>query len=249
MHRTKLLLALVVVLVATFFGFVVFQQDSLSDYIRPFILPLVTVMYCASGYSKSTYFFLFLLLYSIAEFFTVTYYNVALAEQLDNILYYTCNTLYIFAYIFLTIEVLRQMELSTILKKFSVHIIILLILDVYCVILVTEVAVKSGALVYYFDRVLEFTYNVVIMALLTITLVNYLHRDTKKAMSLLIGSLCIVFSEVIQVAYYYVSEINILSIAYNLLLILAFVFFYIQIGMSTESAMQSKPALPTEAEA
>ena len=249
MHRTKLLLAVVGVLVTTFFGFIVFQQDRLSDYIRPFILPLVTVMYCASGYSKSTNFFLFLLFYAIGEFFTVAYYNVTLAEQLDNVLYYLCNSLYIMAYVFLTIEVLRQMELAKILKKFSLHLIVLLILDVYCVILVTDVAVKSGALVFAFDRVLEFTYNVVIMALLTITLVNYLHRDTKKAMNLLLGSLCIVFSEVIQVAYYYVSEITILSIAYNLLLILAFIFFYMQIGMSTQSDMQTEPAVPSEAEA
>ncbi|MBT8257917.1 MAG: hypothetical protein KJO49_05560 [Bacteroidia bacterium] len=249
MRRTKLLLAIIVVLVTTFFGFVIFQQQELSDYVRPLLLPMVLVMYCASGYSKSTYFFLFLLLYSLAEFLTVAYYNSALTELFEDPLYYLCNTLYIFAYIFLTIEVLRNMELSKIFSRFSIHLIILLILDIYCVMLVTDVAVKSGALVYTVDHVLEFTYNVVIMALLTITLVNYLHRDTKKAMNLLLGSLCIVFSEVIQVAYYYVSEITILSIAYNLLLILAFVFFYLQIGMSTESSMQNKPAVPTEVEA
>ncbi|MBT8253325.1 MAG: hypothetical protein KJN68_05085, partial [Bacteroidia bacterium] len=152
-----------------------------------------------------------------------------------------CNTLYITSYIFLTIEVLRQMRLKKIFKKFFVHLAILLILDVYCAILVTDVAVKSGMLESTADYILEFTYNVVIMGLLTITLINYLHRDTKKAMNLLIGALCIVFSEVIQVAYYYVTEITILSIAYNILLILAFFFFFIQIGMAAEAEDREEP--------
>jgi hypothetical protein len=82
------------------------------------------------------------------------------------------------------------------------------------------------------DYSIEVFYNIVVMLLLTVTLVNYISRDSKKAMNLLIGSLCIVFSEVMQVAYFYVSEKNVLNVTYSVLLIFAFCFFYIQAGMN-----------------
>jgi hypothetical protein len=79
---------------------------------------------------------------------------------------------------------------------------------------------------------MEVVYNIVIMLLLTMALVNYISRDSKKAMNLLIGSLCIVFSEVIQVAYFYVSERIVFGVVYSVLLVLAFTLFYIQSSMS-----------------
>lgn len=249
MQKTQILLALIVVFVAAFIGLVIFQQDALADYIRPFILPLVVVLYCISGYKKNNYFFFFLLFYAISEFLAVFYYYGSWDQKMEDVFYYSCNILYILAYVSLTILVIQQMELSRIFRRFSIHIIILLILDIYCVSLVTDVAIKSGVFESVFDIVLELVYNIVIMGLLTITLVNYLHRDTKKAMNLLLGSLCIVFSEVIQVAYYYVSEIIILGIAYNILLILAFVFFYLQLGLASQSCIQEEPVVASEAEA
>ena len=234
MRINKILLALLLILVAVYFGFIVFRQDVLADYVRPFVLPLLVAVYCSSNCNKRSPFFWFLLFYAIGEFISLIYYYYPSSELVDNVLYYTCNGLYIMAYIFLTIEVLKLIDLTNIIRRFAVHILILVALDIYCVILVTEVAIASGQLVSVYDYILEFTYNIVIMALLTITLINYLHRDTKKAMNLLLGSLCIVFSEVMQVAYYYVSEIEALLIGYNVLLILAFYFFYIQIGMSPE---------------
>ena len=51
-------------------------------------------------------------------------------------------------------------------------------------------------------------------------------------MNLLLGALCIVFSEVIQVAYFYVSDLNVLNVAFSILLVLAFSFFYIQSNLS-----------------
>ena len=84
----------------------------------------------------------------------------------------------------------------------------------------------------FYDYLVEIVYNTVIMLLLTITLINYISRYTKKAMNLLLGALCIVFSEVIQVAYYYVSDQNILNVVYSILLVVAFAFFYIQSSLN-----------------
>ena len=150
-------------------------------------------------------------------------------------MFYSGNLLYITAYIFLILEVLKSMDLKGIFRRFPVHIAILFAFDIYSVILVSEIAVKSDSLVGLADYSIEIIYNVVVMILLTVTLVNYISRDSKKAMNLLVGALCIVFSEVIQVAYFYVSkDMTILSVIYSILLIIAFYFFYLQSSMAYE---------------
>ncbi|MBN4085556.1 hypothetical protein JYT89_04345, partial [Flavobacteriaceae bacterium AH-315-B10] len=134
--------------------------------------------------------------------------------------------------VFLILEILKSMNIKRIFNRFTTYILILIALDVYSIILVTEIAIKSEFLNGVYDYLIEIIYNTVIMLLLTITLINYISRHTKKAMNLLIGALCIVFSEVIQVAYFYVSDQNVLSVAYSTLLVLAFSFFYIQSNLS-----------------
>lgn len=232
MQKTKFLLGVIIALVVTFIGLRIFQQEMIADYIRPVILPLVAVYYCMTGNCKKSNLFYFLVFYAIAELLGIFYYYATISELVDNIMYFGCNSLYIIAYIFLMLEVMKSMNITEIINRFAVHIIILVALDIYCIILVSDVAIKSDNLVTIYDHALEFIYNAVIMFLLTVTLINYLARDSKKAMNLLLGALCIVFSEVIQVAYYYVSEINILSVIYSVLLVLAFLFFIIQTKMS-----------------
>ena len=225
MQRTKLLFGVIVTLVIAFIGFRIFKQEVIADYIRPIILPLVTVFYIINGYNRKNYFFLFLSIYAFAEIFGVFGSMAEESALVNDLLYFGCNSLYILAYIFLIMEVLQSMDIVKIFNRFSVHIVILLLLDIYCVILVSEVAIKSENLVSIYDHIIEIAYNAVIMIMLTITLINYLYRDSKKAMNLLLGALCIVFSEVFQVAYFYVAEISLLSITYSILLVVAFSFF------------------------
>ncbi|MBT8273829.1 MAG: hypothetical protein KJO77_08485 [Bacteroidia bacterium] len=244
MQKTKILLGIIATLVIAFIGFRIFQQEVIADYIRPIILPLVTLYYIIEGYNRKSYFFLFLAVYAFADLFGFFNQMAEESELVDSLMYFGCNTLYILAYIFLIMEVYQSMNLSKILSRFLVHIVILFLLDIYCVILVSEVAIKSENLVTIYDHIIEIAYNSVIMIMLTVTLINYLYRDSKKAMNLLLGALCIVFSEVFQVAYFYVSEINVLSIAYSVLLVVAFTFFYIQVKMSygnNEVTLSSPP--------
>jgi len=248
MQKTKLLLGVIIALVVTFIGLVIFQQEILADFIRPVILPLVTVYYCLNGNCRKNYFFYFLLFYSIAEFVGIFDYYASISDLVNDLLYFGCNLLYIIAYIFLMLEVIKTMNIFEVLNRFALHIIILVALDIYCIMLVSDVAIKSGSLETIYDHILEFVYNAVIMFLLTVTLINYLARDSKKAMNLLLGALCIVFSEVIQVAYFYVSEINILGIIYNVLLVLAFLFFIIQTKISyAENNLYEHPGKKVEA--
>jgi len=228
MQKRNILLGFIIVLALVYVGLQIFEQQNIASYVRPIILPLLALSYCLVSKDRSSNFFYFLLFYSIAELSSLFNYYAQYSYFVDNLLYYGGNILYITAYTFLIIEIFKSMNIKRIFNRFTTYILILVALDIYSIILVTDIAIKSEILFGVYDYLIEIVYNTVIMLLLTITLINYISKHTKKAMNLLLGALCIVFSEVIQVAYYYVSEQNILSIVYSILLVLAFTFFYIQ---------------------
>jgi hypothetical protein len=133
--------------------------------------------------------------------------------------------LYILAYTFLVLKILNGLEIKKVFVQLPVPIIILIILDVFCVTLVTDTAEHELT---FYEYSLEFTYNTIIMILLSVALINYLYRNDTKSMLFLIASIFIVFSEIIQLAYYYILDDNNLSFVYSLFFVIALVFFYLQ---------------------
>jgi hypothetical protein len=234
MQQRKILLGFIIVLAIVFIGLKIFNMQEIAGYVRPIILPLLLISYCLVKKERSSYFFYFLLFYSITELSGLLSYFARESYVIDSLLYYGGNALYITAYVFLILEIFKSMNIRNIFNRFTTYILILVALDIYSIVLVTEIAIKSELLYGVYDYFIEIAYNTVIMLLLTITLINYISRHTKKAMNLLLGALCIVFSEVIQVAYFYVSDQNVLSVAYSTLLVLAFSFFYIQSNLSNQ---------------
>ena len=232
MLTRKILLIFIIVLTIVFISLQVLELQVVADYVRPILLPFLLLLYCLAKKDRSSYFFYFLLFYSITELSVFFIYFAQESYFVDSLMYYGGNTLYIIAYAFLVLEIFKSMNVKRIFKRFTTYILILVALDVYSIILVTDIAIKSELLYGVYAYLIEIAYNIVIMLLLTISLINYISTHTKKAMNLLLGALCIVFSEVIQVAYYYVSEQNVLSVVYSVLLVLAFTFFYIQTNLS-----------------
>ncbi len=232
MFKRNILLGFIIVFAVIFIGLQIFKLHEVADYVRPIILPLLTILYYLVKKDRISNFFYFLLFYSIGEITSLFSYFATESIFIDNILYYTGNSLFITAYVFLILEILKSMNIRKTFNRYTTYILILAALDIYSIILVTEIAIKSEYLYGFFDYLTEIVYNTVIMLLLTVTLINYICSHTKKAMNLLLGALCIVFSEVIQVAYFYVSAQNALSVIYSTLLVLAFTFFYIQSNLS-----------------
>jgi len=247
MQKRKILLGFIIVLAIVFIGLQVFNMQEIAGYVRPIILPLLLISYCLAKNERSSYFFYFLLFYSITELSGLFTYFARESYFVNSLMYYGGNTLYITAYVFLILEIFKSMNIKRIFNRFTTYILILLALDIYSIILVTDIAIKSELLYGVYDYLIEIAYNTVIMLLLTITLINYISKHTKKAMNLLLGALCIVSSEVIQVAYYYVSDQNILSIVYSTLLVLAFSFFYFQSNFSFDDNETYKAADKLEA--
>ena len=143
-----------------------------------------------------------------------------------DLFYYTANILYIISYIFLILRITSELDFKKVFTELTIPLIILVSLDVFCVVLVTDTTKGALDISQY---ILEFIYNAVIMALLSVALINYMYRNDNKSMLILIGSICIVFSEIIQLAYYYILEDDrSLGFIYSFFLVVAFIFFYLQ---------------------
>lgn len=232
MQKTKLILGIVIMLTITFLGLQIFKQSTAASFVRPAIIPLLTLAYLLKFKDISSFFFLFLFSFSLSEIVGTLGYFAYENEIIDNFQYYTGNILYILAYIFLILEIYKHLNFKKLLRQFPIHLLILFVLDIYCIVLVSKISITSGYMIYNIEFIIEVIYNSAIMLLLTIAVINYLTNDSNKSMSLLFGALCVLFAEVLQVAFYYVEYVPILEIISNMLLIIAFVLFYIQSGMS-----------------
>jgi hypothetical protein len=141
--------------------------------------------------------------------------------------YLVGNILYILAYLMLTLRVLELMNFKDAWAKFPYQLLLLFALDIFVVWVLIDLV--RSTLVTDYAYIIELIYNLTVMILVSLALINYMQNDTKKSMNLLIGAICILFSEVIQIAYYYLSSLDkTLNIAYSVFLVLAFVFFFIQ---------------------
>jgi len=234
MNKSKLLSIVVISLTFVFLISEILYTDPINLILRVSLLPLLTWLYCISVKSKNIYFLSFLIFYSIGQL-TIIFDILDTSNFIYNLSYYVGNVSTILAYLFLILEIFKSINMTSILNKYPVHVMILFVLDIYSVYLVTEITINSGNSTILFeviDIIIETVYNIVVMLLLSISLINYISRDSKKAMNLLLGSLCIVFSEIMQVASYYVTSEAFVKHTYIVLLVMAFTFYYLQSKMS-----------------
>jgi hypothetical protein len=176
---------------------------------------------------KSWFFRLFLYLFTLGVAIDFIAWLLAFSDKFvfESVFYYSVNMLFITSYAVIIAKMLSALNLKSLVKKLPVHIIVLLILDIFSVIIVTETTEKVLNSAEY---MLEFIYNSVVMILLSVALLNYIYRDDIKSMNMLLASILIVFSEIIQMAYFYIEDDNTFNIMCSVLLVGAFVFFYIQ---------------------
>lgn len=237
MKQTTLLLSLIVMITMTYLGLEVFNKDFYSDYVRWPIIPLLTYVYYLKTKDKSSFFFLFLLMFSICEFtcgISNIIYEFTGSVFVDTFQFFSGNIMYILGYTFLIMEIIKDMKLKEVFKKFPFTIVVLLALDTYSVILVSKVSIESGYFESVTGMVIEVIYNTIIMLLLSVSLINYLYKDSRKAINLLLACTCIVFSEIIQGAYIYVSELNLLKVLGSIFMAGAFILLYIQATVTYE---------------
>ena len=190
------------------------------------MLVLLTYLYFGWTKHKSNFFFWFLITFTVSQVLSFfAWYGPEVTYGEIDYYYYIANTLYVIAYLILIIKTFLSLDLKAVFSQLTVPIIILVVLDVFCVSIINETT--QHALTNY-ENILEYTYNAVIMTLLSFALINYMYRNNNKSMLFLIGSIFIVFSEIIQLAYYYILPDNNLGFVYSFFLVVAFIFFYKQ---------------------
>ncbi|WP_034040287.1 hypothetical protein [Wocania ichthyoenteri] len=224
---SKALIGFISLIYILFVGFEFFGDDSVALQISVLIIPLVALLYFISVEKKTLFFSLFLICYSIPELILFIKDEVAYETY-----YYLCNTLSVLAYVFLLIEIYKSINFKEVLKRFKTQVIVLSFLSLYMGYVLFKII--SPFLRISMEYFLEITYNILILLVLSISLLNYFYKDDKKSLFLFLGVLCIVFSEVINVAYLYIANENALNFMLVSLFLLAFYFLYQQSKLEDE---------------
>ncbi len=227
MYKSKVLMGFVILAYLLFVVFQITGHDSLSNTFRYLIMPLIAVAYFFNTETKRTLFFsLFFICYSVSDLLGIA------SNYIDvEVEYFIGNALYILAYLFLLLEVCRSICIIHVLKNFKIHLLVLTGLNIY-IAYVLLIIVKPYT--YFSEYLVEIIYNIVMLLLLSASLINYFYKDDKKSLLLFIGSLCIVFSEVIGIAYMYISEKELLNFLATTLSLFAFYSYYLQARIEHE---------------
>lgn len=238
MRKANILIGCIVLLFVTFAVCEFNQLHICSEIAKALIVPVFTILYFISVPKKSIFFTWFLILFSISELlvFSEFFFDFETMTddellKFDDVYYVLGNSLYIIAYCLLFYDIYRILDIKKVFKNFSIHLLVLTILNIYIIyVLLTIVKTDYDEVlkIRTFEFVIELIYNIVMLLVLTISLISYFYNDNKKSLLLFFGSICIVFSEVIQVAYFYISDKELLNISQALLFVLAFCFFYFQ---------------------
>ncbi|NMH89451.1 hypothetical protein [Flavivirga algicola] len=243
MYKSKVLVGLVLLVYVLFTVFEFNGSESLAFNLDYLITPLIALIYMFFAKRKNIFFTLFILCYSVSDLMGIIIKYLPQNEivNLYDIDYYVGNGLFILAYLFLVIKISKSLSLYYVLRHFKIHLVVLTILNIYLVyvlqiILVPDIGIEVENGEYY----LEMIYNIVMLLLLSAALLNYFYRDNKKSLYLFIGSLCIVFSEVMQVAYFHIAQRSLLNFISTTLTLVAFYFFYQQSRLLNELNKEEK---------
>jgi hypothetical protein len=237
MYKPKILAGLVLMLYVLFIFFEFSDAYNMSILLDALVVPTIALTYILLVKKKNIFFLLFVICYSLSDILGVVthyllYFNFTYEESLVyyDYDYFIGSVLYIMSYIFLLIRVLSTISMKYIFKHFKIHLLVLMLLNVYLVYvlqIIVDSNLDSDSQFY-----IEFAYNTVMLLLLSSALLNYFYRDNKKSLYLFIGSLFVVFSEVLDVAYIYIDQKSLLSIFSTTLVLAAFYFYYQQTRFS-----------------
>ncbi|WP_139000498.1 hypothetical protein [Hyunsoonleella aestuarii] len=235
MSRTKILIGFIILLCVLFTVFEFGEILWLSEVSRGLIVPSITVLYITNYKPKICCFALFLILFSLAEIVSILSLLPVVESKVPYLLiYYTCNGLYATAYSFLVFNIIRTLNIRVIARNFYIHLFVLAILNSYLLYVLFKI--MSPFILDIGEIFIEIAYNIAILMVLSASLINFIYKDTQKSLLMFLGSLCIVFSEVIQLAYLYISSKILLDILYTILLVAAFYFFYKQAILNEEES-------------
>ena len=216
------------------------ENSEVSFYLESLIVPLVTACYFISIRSRNIFFVMFLVLFSASDLLAIfdKIYYLEIDSSYYQYAYYLGNSLYVLAYVMLILRICCSINFKYIFKNLKTHLFVLIILDTYLIYVLQ--AIEQPNISVYGAYFLEYIYNFIILVVLSIALLNYFYRDNEKSLFLFFGVLCLVFSEVIDVANIYISQSSLLNFLATTLVLGAFYFFYEQSRLPNASPREDK---------
>lgn len=196
----------------------------MSDYSWIFVFPLFAYLYYGLTKEHNHFFGFFLIGFSIVEMLKIVFNG----NELIGV--YGANYLIIATYLSLIIFLVKDLEIKKIFKDFKLPMIVLVVFNVYIIYALNEMILEDPKVeTSSLEFVTNVIYNVFIQLVLSLALIHYLYHQTKQSLLLFLASVCIVFSEMVQVAYLFISSEQILEIIYSMLMGLGFYFLYVYI--------------------
>ena len=104
----------------------VFKFELLSSTLELSLVPIITIFYFFLGKNKSKHLTSFFVFYSIADFINILDFNAV-----SNWSYFACNIIYIVAYFFLILHIIKTLNFKLVFKRFKLDFCVLLVLNIY----------------------------------------------------------------------------------------------------------------------
>ncbi|MEL0650941.1 hypothetical protein V6246_05865 [Algibacter sp. TI.3.09] len=228
MYKTKIFIILIAVVYVFFVVFEFNGNPGWAFYFESLIIPLVVARYIISVKPKNKLFLMFFVLFALADLLAI-FDKIAYPDTSSDYYqyaYYLGNSLYVLAYFMLFFKMCQSINFKYVFRNLKIHLFVLLILDAYLIYVLY--AIEQPNLLTNSIYFLENTYNIIILLVLSLSLLNYFYRDNEKSLFLFFGVLCLVFSEVIDIANIYISQSSLLNFLATTLVLGAFYFFYEQ---------------------
>lgn len=206
-------------------------NETLALDLHSLLVPFITIGYSFYVYPKDNLFWAFLICYSLSDLLTIMIGKITFSSLLfaNDFEYFVGNSLYILAYIFLIFRIVRLTNFVYVFKNLKIHSIVLVFLNIYLFYALNGFIEPN--LIYQADYYFEFIYNVIILTLFFVGMINFFCRDNRKSLFIFLGSLSIVLAEIIDIAYIYIDDRHLLNFLSTTFMLLAFNLFYYQTSL------------------
>lgn len=229
-YKFKIFTALVVLL---YFLFIIFKLNELNDSAlisESLIVPLIAIAYFFCVKNKDRLFTTFFVLYAISDFYSIINMFWSIPFKPDDFYYgyqwYIGTGLYILSYFALFVYIVKSLNIKQILKDYKIHVFVLTILNLYLIYVLQNIIEVNTRFKYMYT--FELVYNIILVLMLSVSLLKFSYKQSKKSLYLFFGSLCITFSEIMDIAYMYIENEYLIEISATTLSLIAFYFYFKQ---------------------
>ncbi len=247
-NKTTSLLLLIILFIniILFFIFEYYNNYLLSNFVRMLTTPLLIILYVLKVKKQHFNFWLlsFLIFYSLAFILSmleelIYVYNTANFNNYRTFTHLSINIAYILAYVFLSTGALLNIGKQTLYK----YKYIATLLFIVAVGLSYYMSTLFNTTQYYypFKPLVINAFNYIVLILFFISALNYVVHGSKKSYYLLLGSLFISISELLQLAHYYMDgkQHYLVFCFFTILLVLGFYFIWKQMLEDTQTTKKS----------